>query len=181
MISILPLISNFSNLYPKLLENVSSVSYTIGISVTLMIHSFLFCSLTTSRCLFIVSLSFIFTLWSARTAKFPNWQVFFFVSINTRSGLLVGIWWSVCILKFTRILRVSFTKTCSSLCIYHLVVWSNFNLWHNFPYIIFLTQSDLVLYFFCASLLHSFTMWLIVSSLSSHLLFCCVLSVFASI
>ena len=37
---------------------------------------------------------------------------------------------------------------------------------------------------FCASLLHSLSMWLMVSSLSPHnlhLLFCCVLSIFALI
>ena len=44
------------------------------------------------------------------------------------------------------------------------------------------TQSCLVLYSFCANLLHSLIMWLKVSSLalhSVHLLFCCVLSILA--
>ena len=53
---------------------------------------------------------------------------------------------------------------------------------HNFQWITLLTQSCLVLYSFCANLLHLLTMWLIVSSLSSHnlhLLFCCVLSILA--
>ena len=42
------------------------------------------------------------------------------------------------------------------------------------------TQSCLAFYSFCANLLHSLIMWLMVSSLSSHglhLLFCCVLSI----
>ena len=46
------------------------------------------------------------------------------------------------------------------------------------------TQSWLALYSFCANLLHSLIMWLIVSSLSPHslhLLFCCVLSLLALI
>ena len=41
-------------------------------------------------------------------------------------------------------------------------------------------QTCLALYSFCANLLHSLIMWLIVSSLSphiQHLLFCCVLSI----
>ena len=49
--------------------------------------------------------------------------------------------------------------------------------WITFP-----TQSYLVLYTFCANLWHLLIIWLIVSSLlphNQHLLFCCVLSVFA--
>ena len=46
------------------------------------------------------------------------------------------------------------------------------------------TKSCLILYSFCASLLHLIIMWLFVSSLSQHnirLLFCCVLSILALI
>ena len=83
--------------------------------------------------------------------------------------------WSLC---------VSFSRTDAGLCIYHLFVWSNLNflrisLWITFP-----TQSCLVLYSFCANLLHSIIMWLMVSSLSPHSLhlqFCCVLSILALI
>ena len=56
----------------------------------------------------------------------------------------------------------------SSLCIYRLVVWSNFHLLHNSQWISFPTQSCLVLYSFCASLQHSLIMWLIVSSFSLY-------------
>ena len=65
----------------------------------------------------------------------------------------------------------------------HLFVWPNLNFLHNSQWIAFPTQSCLVLYSFCASLLHSFIMGWIVSSLSQHnlhLLFCCFLSIFAS-
>ena len=55
----------------------------------------------------------------------------------------------------------------SHLSIYHLVIWSKFNLLRNSQWITFPTQSCLVLYFFCASLLHSLMMWLIVSSFYS--------------
>ena len=58
---------------------------------------------------------------------------------------------------------------------------SNLNYLHNSLWIIFTTRSCLVIYSFCASLLHSLIMWLIVSSLLRYnplLLFCCVLSIF---
>ena len=51
-------------------------------------------------------------------------------------------------------------------------------------WITLLTQSCLVLYFFCANLLHSLIMWLMVSPRSPHdlhLLFCRVLSILALI
>ena len=63
-------------------------------------------------------------------------QSFFFFffckqSINTMSCLLSGIGISICILKFLWMLCVSFLGTYSSLCIYNLVVWSNFILLYN--------------------------------------------------
>ena len=47
----------------------------------------------------------------------------------------------------------------------------------HFPVNHLATQTCLVLYSFCANLLHSHIMWLVVSSLSLHLLFCWVLSI----
>ena len=92
-----------------------------------------------------------------------------------RSGLLAGIRWSVCMLKSHRSLCESFSRTGARLCIYHLFVWSNWNFLHISQWITLSTQSCLALYSFCANLLHSLIMWLIVSSLSPHslhLLFC---------
>ena len=51
--------------------------------------------------------------------------------VNTGSGLVDRISWSVCLSKSHRILLVSFSWINSGLCIYHLVLWSNFNLLHN--------------------------------------------------
>ena len=102
----------------------------------------------------------------------------FFVTI--RSGYLAEIWWSVCILKSQRSLCVSFSRTDSGLCMYHLFVWSNFNFLHNSQWITLPTQSCLV-FSFCANLLHSF-IWLIILYLSPHnlhLLFYYVLSILA--
>ena len=81
-------------------------------------------------------------------------------------------------------LCVSFSRTAAELCIYHLFVWSNLNFLQISQWIPFPTQSSLVLYSFCANLLHSHIMWLMVSSLSPHnlyLLFCFVLSILALI
>ena len=97
-----------------------------------------------------------------------------------RSGLLAGIKWSVCMLKSHRSLCVAFSRTGAGLCIYHLFVWSNWNFLHISQWITLPTQSCLALYSFCANLLHSLSIWLIISSLSPHslhLLFCCVLSI----
>ena len=79
---------------------------------------------------------------------------------------------------------VSFSRTGSGLCIYHLLEWSNLNFLHVSKWITLPTQSCPALYSFCANLLHSLIMWLIVSSLSPHslhLLFCCVLSILSLI
>ena len=123
-----------------------------------------------------------FTLWSAGTAKSTILQVLIFLLIITRSGFLAWIKGCVCISKYQRILCITFTRIDSGLCIYHLVVLSNFNALHNSLWINLFTQACLVLYFVCTSLLHSLIVWLIVSSLSPHnlhLLLICGLSIFA--
>ena len=107
----------------------------------------------------------------------------FLLLIIIRSGLLVEIRWSVCMSKSHRSLYVLFSWIGARLIIYHLLAWSNFNFLHISQWITLLTQSCLVLYSFCANLLHSL-MWLMVSSLSPHsrhLLFCCVFSILALI
>ena len=109
---------------------------------------------------------------------------FFFLLIIIRSGLLAEIMWSACMSKSQRSLCVLFSRTGAGFCIYHLFVWSNLNFLHISQWITLPTQSRLVLYSFCANLLHSLIMWLMVWSLSLHslsLLFCCVLSILALI
>ena len=105
-------------------------------------------------------LSFIFLL-----CLQLEWQILFYLVIDTKFGLLVRIEQSLCISKSQRILCISFSWTDSDLCLYNLSAWSNFKLLHNSQWITFPTQSCLVLYSFCASLLHSLIMWLVVSSL----------------
>ena len=76
------------------------------------------------------------------------------------------------------------SRTDAGLGINHLLVWSNLNFLHISQCITLPIQSCLVLYSFCANLLHKLIMWLMVSSMSLHILhflFCCVLSILAFI
>ena len=85
--------------------------------------------------------------------------------------------WSVCISTSQKNLFVLFSGKDSGLCIHHLFVWSNLGYLHNSQWIAFSTHWCLVLYYFCANLLHSLIIGLIVLSLSVynlHLLFCCI-------
>ena len=168
-----PLIFEFSSLFINPLVTVPRALIAIGITVTFMFHS-VFNSLERLRYLSFFLFTFNITLWSARTVKFTIQQVLFFLLIITWSGCLVEIRWSLCISKFQRSLCISFSRTDSGLCMHH------FNSLHNSQWIILPTQSCLLIYTFCASLLHSLIMWLIFSSLSPHnlhLLPCCVLSI----
>ena len=113
---------------------------------------------------------------------FSFFFLFFFFLLTIWSGRLIEIRWSVYILKSQRIFWMSFSRRDSRLLIYHLFVYTNFNFLHNFQWVTFPTQLYLILYSFCANLLHSLIPWFIVSSLSPqslHLLFCCDLSIIA--
>ena len=88
-------------------KTVPNAQTKIGITVTLMLVCFW--SQARSKYLSVFSLSFIFALWFAWTAKFTRRQVLLFIYlfilfISTRCGLLDGIGWSVCIAKPQRIL-----------------------------------------------------------------------------
>ena len=166
MVSTRPPTSKSSKPFNNHFVTVPKAAITLGIIVTFM-----------SRYLSLFSHSFILILWSARIAsrQFCRFSFFFFfLLIIIRSGLLVEIRWSVCMSNSHRSLCVSFSRTSAGLCIYHLLAWPNLNFLH-------ISQSCLA---FCANMLHSLIMWLMVSSLSPnslHLLFCCVLSILAFI
>ena len=177
MVSILPSISICSNPLSKPMRTVPSAPTTIGITVTHMFHSLFdfFSSLTKPKYLFIFFTFFDFHLVVHYMVSSLIFFSFFFF-VNYKSGLLAGIRWSVFISKSQRVLSVSFSRTDSSLCMYHLVVESDFNFLHNSQWI--LPPLCLVLYFLYTSLQHMLIMWLIVSSQSRydlHLQFCCVL------
>ena len=158
MVSTRPLISKSSSSCTNPLVTVPSAPITIGNTVTFMFHGFFSC-LARSKYLSLFSLYFNFIQWSVGTAMFTIRQVLFFVDYYT-------VWssgWSVWISKSQRSLCVSFSRTDSGSC-----VESNFNFLHNSQWTSLHTQSSLVLYVFCASLLHSLIMWLIFSSISPH-------------
>ena len=68
--------------------------------------------------------------------------------------------------------------------LYNLLVWSNLNVLHNSQWNTLPSQKCVILYKFCANLLHSLINWRIVSSLSPlnlHLMFSRILSILALI
>ena len=174
-VSTRPATSKSSSPFSNLLVTVPNAPITIGIIVTFMFHRF-FNSLARSRYLSFFSHSFSFIPRTAGTAKSTILQVLFFLMIFIRSGLLAKIRWSMCMSKSHKSLCVSFSRTGAGLCTYHLLVWSNLNFLHISRWVTLPTQSCLVFYSFCANLLHSLIMWLMVSYLSPHSLHLILLS-----
>ena len=139
MVSTHPPTSKSSSPFSNPFVTIPNAPITIGIIVTCMFHRF-FNSLTRSKYLSFFSHSFSFILWSAGTAKSTILQVLFLLLIIIKSGLLAGIRWSVCMLKSHRSLCVAFSRTCAGLCIYHLLVWSNWSFLHISQWITLPTQ-----------------------------------------
>ena len=175
MVSTRPPTSKSSTSFNNPLVTVPKTPITIGIIVSFMFHSF-FLILLQGRGTY-PSFHFISVLFTGQ----PEQQSRQFCKFSfLLSGLLAEIRWSVCTSKSYRSFCVSFSMTGAGLCIYHLFVWSNLNFLHISQWITLPSQSCLVLYSFCANLLHSLIIWLMVSSLSPHslhLLSCCVLSI----
>ena len=174
--------SKSSNPFNNPLVTVPKSPITIGIIVTCMFHSFFQFPIKVEVLILLFTFFQVYTVVSrdSKVYNFANCLFFFFFFIIIRSGLLAEIRWSVCMSKSHWSLHVSFSRTDARLWIYHLFVWSHLNFLHISQWITLPTQSCLVLYSFCANLLHSLIMWLMVSSLSPHslhLLFCCVLSI----
>ena len=129
---------------------------TIGTIVTFMFHSF-FNSLARSRYLSFFSLFFQIYSVVRRESKVDNFADSLFLLIIMWSDLLVGIRWSVCILKSHRSLCESFSRTGAGLCIYHLSVWSNWNFLSISQLITLPTQSCFASYSLLLLLLVSFS------------------------
>ena len=150
MVSTRPQTSKSSSPFNNPLVPAPKAPIAIGIIVTFMFH-ILFNSLARSTYLSFFSLSF--NLFCDQPGQ-QNIQFYKF-SFTIRSGLLAEIRWSVCMLKSHRSLCVSFSRTGTGLYIYHLFVWINLNFLHISQWIALPTQPCLVLYSFCANLLHS--------------------------
>ena len=96
------LIFKSSSSFTKPLGSVPSAPIKIGITVTFMFFSYLSIFYFFDY-LSIFSFSFIFTLWSTRTAKSTIRQVFSFLLTITWSGRQANVRWSVCIKRSQRI------------------------------------------------------------------------------
>ena len=162
IVSTRPPTSKSSSPFNNPLVTVPKAPITIGIIVTFMFHSFFN---SRARYLSFFSHSFTFILWSAGTAKSTIMQILLLVLIIIRSDLLAKIRWSVCMSKSHRSLCMSFSKTDARSCVYNLFIWSNLNFLHISLWNILPNQSCLVLYSFCANLLHSLIMWVMISSI----------------
>ena len=137
MVSIILIISDSSKTFAEHLVTVPSNNNNWYHRNSFIFSSFFKSFLVKFKYLSIFLLSFIFPRWFARTAKSSRRQVLSFLLLKTRSTFLLKIWWSVCISKYQRILRVSFSRTNSSLCIYHVLLWSDLNLLRDSQWIAF--------------------------------------------
>ena len=165
MYSIRPLISKSSRPFTNPLMTVSKVPITVGIIVTFMFHSFFFQFSSKVEVLIVLFCFFSILLCGQPGQQSPQFCKFSFFVDYYR---LAEISWFVCISKFYWSLCVSFSRTDAGLCIYHFFIWSHLNFFHNSQWITLPNQSCLVLYSFCANLVHSLIIGLIVLSLSSH-------------
>ena len=148
MVSARLLTSDSSSPFTKLLGIVLSSPITIGTTVTFMFQSF-FSSLARSK----YSLFALFDFHSVVhrdtkdhcSAGFLFSFFFFFFFFVGRELLLGLVVWPGLDDLFVSSNPREFYASHSFLCIYHLVVRLNFNLFHNFQSIAFPTQSCLVL------------------------------------
>ena len=160
-VSTRPPTSNSSRPVNNPLVTVSKAPITIGTIFTFIFHSF-FQSSSKVEVLILLFTFFQFYSVLSRDSKVNNFVKSLFLLIIIKSGFLAEMRWSVCMSKSHRSLCMSFSRTSARLCIYHLLVWSNLNFLHISQWITLPTQSCLVLYSFCANLLHSLIMWFIV-------------------
>ena len=146
MILILLLISNCSWLLSRPLGTTPKAPTIIDITIAFMFHSF-FSSLVRFKYFSRFSFSSLYTLvsWNSTIHK----MISSFLFVNTRFSLLARILLSVCISECQRILCISFYRTDSGLCIYHMSAWLKFSPLHNSQWIVFLTQSCLLWNSFC--------------------------------
>ena len=165
MVSPFSLISKSSSLFTKLFGIVPCIPITNCITIV-----FFFFWGGTFVCLFIlfffffssgkdfalISLLAFFCFHSGvnfgRFSSFFLFNFFFFFFLPS-IGVVVkpGFGNPFTFSKSQRILCVSFSRANSDLCLYHLVVWSNFNFLHSSQWIAFPTHSCLVFYSFAQS------------------------------
>ena len=105
----------------------------LGIQLHLVTASLSFSnSLVRTWYLLRMSPSFIFTLWLSEIAKSMRWQFIFFLLIN-KSGLLVGIGWSVCFSKSQHIMVGAFHVIIKNKSIEILAIFRYYLNWASKP------------------------------------------------
>ena len=128
----------------------------ISITVTFMFHCLFFQFPGKVDALNLIFVFFRFYSVFNRESKVHNSASFLFLVVFiTTSFRLTEIRWFICFSKPQRSLRVSFSRADAGSYIYHLFRWLNFTFLHNFIWITFPTQFPIILYSFCANLLHS--------------------------
>ena len=158
-------ISNSSSPCTNPLLTIPRVSITIGITIIFMFHSF-FNSLASSKCFLSILLC---GQPGQKSPKFGKLSVlglgFFFIDL---------VVWPRLDDPFES-QNPSVVCASHSLgqilgCTYTICSLSNFNFLHSSRWITLPTQSCLVLYSFCANLLHSLIIWLVISSYITYIL-----------
>ena len=150
IISARPPTSSPFTLLTKPLRIVPSAPITIGITITIIAFFVLWQGPNTWLSFRFLWFSFCSPL-GRHSSLFSR---FFFLLALTKSSLLAGIRWSVCISKYQRLLCVSFISVDLGFGKYHLAEWSNHCFLHNSQWITFPAQLYLVLYSFYANLVH---------------------------
>ena len=137
MVSTRPPTSKSSSLFNNPLVTVPNAPITIAIIVTFTFQNCFFFSQFPSKVEVLILLFTFFQFYCGppgqQNPQFCKFSFFFFfcwLLITIRSGLLADIRWSVYMSKSHWSLCVSFSWTDAGLCIYHLLVWSNFDFWH---------------------------------------------------
>ena len=130
MVLILSLILNSSSLLSKPLGIIPSAPTIIGITVTLIFHSF-FTSLVRSKYFSVFSISFILTavVWNVKIYKLVN--SLFLLLIKNRSILLADIRWSIRISKSQRILFITFSRM--DVCAYIILLYGQVSIFCTIP------------------------------------------------
>ena len=159
MVSTRPLISNSSSYSTTPLVTVPSAPITIGIIATFMFHNFVqfSCKVPALISLFAFLQFYPVVSWNCKVCRSS------FLLTITSCGRLDRIRWSVCTSKPLRVLYASLSWTGSWLCIYHVLVWSNFNFLYNSQWITVLFYIIIALIYCIHLLLLLLFLWLLLS------------------
>ena len=123
------------------------------------------------------SLSYNFIQWSAVRTKSMRCLVIFFLLINTKTSLLAGISWFICILRSYKILSDTFSRLVyiPFVTMANILSPAQFSVYH----ILFPVMFTLMFLSYQFASFDYYVIVLFLSLRSLHLLFNCLLSIFA--